>query len=251
LQDNHDLHSLENGFIVRKRCLYLSQNLPQEEVMLLKKMSLLLTLSLLLIFTGCLKAKKTVFHYAIGKDMRVVLTVSSLGVEDDSKDIEVKKKKMQELYAMSEEELNKEWGLGDGGPFFKNMTIENKQETECDIISIFEFPHIMATFLLQSFDGNFTFRKEDSVFYFFVDGKALFNIDDDTDDDVGFAGEIRISYEGEIIKHNAHEFDKEFNTMIWNIKDIKPEGIYFELLIPKDESSVEKTEPSDDGSVQE
>jgi hypothetical protein len=176
------------------------------------------------ILPGCLDLDHFQVHFDVSPDLSGEMRMSFTGVHSDEETTAKQKEEMAEFYQKVHQEMGKEqalrWGIEDAKVLFTNKT-----EFRCDATLQGKIHNFGRSLAPLTEDYDFEIKKVDKIFSVkILTGKA-------TDKDIAYS--ISIKYEGTIISHNAHGFDKKQNLMTWTGNKLDETGIQFVLNLKK------------------
>ena len=173
---------------------------------------------------GCIDCETIEMHYKISDDLKGELTVIFWGVHSWSyptTTLESQKKEMKAFYdggyLNGSGYLQKWFGMDSS-----EVELFDKTDTECNAKingKILWFPSSLATTI--SDEADFVLQKAEDRLYVSI-GIA----EDSNDCPLSI---FTLEYEGEIIAHNASNYDTTSNLLQWERGKIQSPGIYFVL----------------------
>ncbi|MFQ5604472.1 MAG: hypothetical protein ACE5HS_14475 [bacterium] len=171
---------------------------------------------------GCPKYESYEMAYEVTERLDGKVTFKFTGFTYDGT-LEDRKKDMAEFYSGGYKE--------EAAPILKLMeesSIEfhDKTDTACTVIITGTFENFVRILAPDAQDEEFTFRKEEDRL------TVILGYCKDAENKEDFEGfTFSLKYAGEIIEHNATEFDQQTNTLRWTCDKISPPGIYFVLEV--------------------
>jgi hypothetical protein len=175
---------------------------------------------------SCLSYKTLDYRFYIHEDLSGKLVLTGTGITSEKKVYAERAEEMKEFYESDWLEIRANFAeLGVG-----NITsrIENKTPVSCNAVLIGSFKNFLPVL------WNIT-KKEDELLFKKEYGKLTVKlpglpVENGAEKITHY---FSLQYQGEILKHNAHFFDQNSNTIRWKLEDLKSQEIFFVLQLPE------------------
>ncbi|MCK5715078.1 MAG: hypothetical protein KAH64_03880 [Nitrosomonadaceae bacterium] len=185
----------------------------------IKLIILLVTSSIFL--SGCFDVDKIVIDYDVKEDLSGKASFTYYGVKSTDPSVEKQKEELNQFIETDIPNMVEDSHTPTIGLKNKSYTILNKTETTCDVQCTGNFDNFLEALPFSSGEIKPKIERDESK----VSVILIDNITMEEKQEIEVT--LSIKYDGKIIEHNAHNLDKETNTMFWNITELKDQNISF------------------------
>jgi len=174
---------------------------------------------------GCLDFERMTLRYEVRENLEGRLIVSVLGVHSAAKDAGTREKEFREFvekgYLKDGDEMARKFGL-----VRSKVVLMNTTESRTDVRLEGEFERVVSALGLLTEEGDFEIEKKGGRLSVVIRRSPEKPWSD-------IPAVLFLRYEGEILGHNAHRYEKESKTLTWDLRKMKGESLEFVLAPSK------------------